>query len=110
MNAIDHIPSCREKDVKIHQVDQTTIVQILGFVKDEHCFSTLSFMKIKFKNWLTIHLDVVIQMFAQNFETFEIFFMIKLLKSGRLPIANMQLMLNYFSLILGKNIFILWVG
>jgi ABC-type tungstate transport system substrate-binding protein len=82
-------------------------VQILGFVKDKHCFSTLSFMKTKFKNQLTLHLDVVIQMFVQNFETFEIFLMIKLLKSGRLPIANMQLMFNYFSLILGNNIFIL---
>jgi ABC-type tungstate transport system substrate-binding protein len=82
-------------------------VQILGFVKDKHCFSTLSFMKTKFKNQKTLHLDVVIQMFVQNFETFEIFLMIKLLKSGRLPIANMQLMFNYFSLILGNNIFIL---
>jgi hypothetical protein len=36
--------------------------------------------------------------------------MIELLRNGRLPIANMQLMFTYFSFTLGSNIFILQLG
>jgi hypothetical protein len=41
-------------------------VMVLGNVEDEHCFSTLSFMKSKLWNQLTTHLDLVVKMFAQD--------------------------------------------
>ncbi len=77
-------------------------------MENEKCFSTLSFMKRKFKNNFTTHLDVIILMFIQKFYILEnVLYDWAKLKSGRLFIANMQLMFSYFSLILGKNIFIL---
>jgi hypothetical protein len=50
---------------------QLIIVQVFDFVKDEWCFSPFSFMKSKFQNWLTTHLDVVIWMFVQKFYAHE---------------------------------------
>jgi hypothetical protein len=41
-------------------------VQVIGFVEDEHCLSTLTFMKIKPWNRLTMHLELVIRMFNQQ--------------------------------------------
>jgi hypothetical protein len=46
-------------------------VQVIGIVKDERCFSTLTFMKNKLRNWLTMHLELVIRMFSQKFFTME---------------------------------------
>jgi hypothetical protein len=40
---------------------------ILGSVEDERCFSLLSFIKNKLKNQLTIHLELVMWMYAQFF-------------------------------------------
>jgi hypothetical protein len=48
-------------------------VQILSSVEDERCFSTLAFMKSKLCNRLTIHLSIVVRMFAQQFYTLENF-------------------------------------
>jgi hypothetical protein len=39
---------------------------VLGNVKDKWCFSTLSFMKSKFRNRWKIHLDLVVKIFAQD--------------------------------------------
>jgi hypothetical protein len=47
------------------------MVQIVGNVKDERCFSMLAFMKSKLHNRLTTHLPLVVQMFAQWFYTLQ---------------------------------------
>jgi hypothetical protein len=44
---------------------EMAMVQIVGSVKDEHCFSMLAFMKSKFHKNLTTYLPLVFQMFAQ---------------------------------------------
>ncbi len=49
------------------------MVMILGSVEDEHCFFTLLFMKSKLQNRLTIHLDLVVRMFAQEHYYLDIF-------------------------------------
>jgi hypothetical protein len=41
-------------------------MMVIGNVKDKWCFSTLSFMKSKFRNRWTIHLDLVVKMFVQD--------------------------------------------
>jgi hypothetical protein len=45
------------------------MVQVVGSVEDEPCFSTLAFMKSKLCNRLTTHLPLVVHMFAQHFYT-----------------------------------------
>jgi len=45
------------------------MVQIVGNVEDESCFSMLAFMKSKLRNKLTTHLPLVVLMFAQRFYT-----------------------------------------
>jgi hypothetical protein len=52
---------------------EIAIVQIIGLVEDECTLNTLSFMKPKFKNRLTNHLDLVIHMLSQHFYTLENF-------------------------------------
>jgi hypothetical protein len=42
------------------------IAMILGSVKNEHCFSTLSFLKSKLRNQLTKHLDLIVKTFAHD--------------------------------------------
>jgi hypothetical protein len=43
------------------------VVQILGFVKYEKTFSTLTFMKTRLWNYLCEHLDILVRMFTQPF-------------------------------------------
>jgi hypothetical protein len=43
---------------------EMVMVQIVGNVKDEHCFSKLAFMKSKLRNRLITHFPLVVQMFA----------------------------------------------
>ncbi len=45
--------------------------QVLGFVKVEHCFNTLFFMKGKLCNYLTSHLDLCVKMFSQDLYSIE---------------------------------------
>jgi hypothetical protein len=45
------------------------MVQVIGNVEDESCFSTLAFMKSKLHNILTTHLPLVVRMFAQHVYT-----------------------------------------
>jgi len=52
---------------------ELTIVVILGSVENEHSFSTITFMKSKLRNQLTINLDMVVKMYAQDFFTLQIF-------------------------------------
>jgi hypothetical protein len=49
------------------------VVMILGSAEDEHCFSTLSFLKSKLHNRLIKHLDWVVRMFAQEHYTLNSF-------------------------------------
>jgi hypothetical protein len=39
-------------------------VKVISFIEDEHYFSTLTFMKTKLQNWLTMYLELVICMFT----------------------------------------------
>jgi hypothetical protein len=45
---------------------ELTMVQVVGSVEDEPCFSTL---ESKLHNRLTTHLPLVVRMFAQHFYT-----------------------------------------
>ncbi len=49
------------------------MAMVMGSVKDERCFSNLGFVKSKFKNRLTTHLDLIVRIFAQKFFTFNTF-------------------------------------
>ncbi len=49
------------------------VIMILGFVEDERCFSTLSFLKSKLHNHLIKHLDLVVMMFTQEHYTLDSF-------------------------------------
>jgi hypothetical protein len=49
------------------------MAMVMGNVEDERCFSNMGFMKSKFKNRLTTHLNLVVRMFAQKFFTFNNF-------------------------------------
>jgi hypothetical protein len=53
---------------------QIAMVHVLGFVEDERCFSSLTFMKDRLRNRLVAdHLGVVIGMHAQRVYTLETF-------------------------------------
>jgi hypothetical protein len=43
---------------------ELSVVVVLGRVEDENYLSNLSFIKSKLKNWLTTHLDLVVQIYA----------------------------------------------
>ncbi len=49
------------------KVTKLAVVQIMGFVKDEKTFSTLTFMNTRLWNRLCEHLDIVVRMFTQPF-------------------------------------------
>jgi hypothetical protein len=49
------------------------MVQIIGNMEDERCFSTLAFMKSKLYNKLFTYLPIVVCMFAQQFYTLKNF-------------------------------------
>lgn len=46
---------------------------VLGNVEDKHTFVTLTFVKSKLENWLTTHLDLVVQIYAQNYSLLKVF-------------------------------------
>jgi len=52
---------------------QMGIVEVIGNIKDEKTFFTLTFLKSKLQNELFEHLEIVICMFAQEFFTNDIF-------------------------------------
>jgi hypothetical protein len=49
------------------------IMMVLGNVEDECTFSNLVFMKLKLRNQLTTHLDLVVKMYGQTFYTLDTF-------------------------------------
>jgi hypothetical protein len=79
---------------------ELTIVVILGNVEDGRTFSTINLIKFKFCNYLTIHLNLVFKMYAQEFYKFRTFCFYKLnqfkkrgrknyiIESNRWPLAN----------------------
>jgi hypothetical protein len=52
---------------------ELAVMQIIGSIEDECCFSTLAFMKTKLQNILTMHLELVIHMFSQKYFTLKTF-------------------------------------
>ncbi len=53
------------------RLDELVGMQVISLVEDEQCFFTLIFMKIKLKNRLTKHLELVIWMLNQKFFTIQ---------------------------------------
>lgn len=49
---------------------------VLGNVENKHTFFTITFVKSKLKNWLTTHLDLVVQIYAQNYSLLKVFYSI----------------------------------
>jgi hypothetical protein len=45
---------------------ELAIIMVLGSVEDERTFSKMNFLKSKLWNRLTIHLDLVVKVFAQK--------------------------------------------
>jgi hypothetical protein len=58
---------------KYVKLAKLAMCQVLGFVENEHCFSTLSFMKGKSCNCFITHLDVCVRMSSQDFYNLECF-------------------------------------
>jgi hypothetical protein len=52
---------------------ELAIVVVLGIVEDELTFYTITFMKSKLRNRLSINLDLVVRMYAQDFFTLQTF-------------------------------------
>jgi hypothetical protein len=59
--------------IGVFKVGGNLIVMVLGSVEDEQYFSTIYFMKSKFKNKLTNRHDLVVKMFAQVQHSMDIF-------------------------------------
>jgi len=56
--------------LKYIKLVDVVVVQVIGWTKNEHTFSTFSFMKSKLRNRLTTtHLDLMLYMFLQHFFT-----------------------------------------
>jgi hypothetical protein len=55
------------------KVAELGIVMVLGSVQDERTFSTVTFIKTKFRNRLTTHLPLVVDMKSQKFFNIQTF-------------------------------------
>ncbi len=62
-----------QKLLNYHKFVELAIVIILSNLEDEKTFSTINFMKYKFHNHLTVHLDLVVKMHVQEFYKLETF-------------------------------------
>ncbi len=58
---------------KYVKLAKLAMCQVLGFVENERCFSTLSFMKGKFCNRFITHIDVCVSMSSHDFYNLECF-------------------------------------
>jgi len=56
----------KERHSEFLKLVEISIVITLGSMKDEWTFSTLAYIKNKLKIHLTMHLDMVIKMYAQK--------------------------------------------
>jgi hypothetical protein len=72
----------RQKLSEFMKVVELAVVTVLGSVEDERTFSTLSFMKNKLRNRLSIHLPHVVTMYGQDFYGSKTFLMMRPMKSG----------------------------
>jgi len=50
-----------------------SMVWVIGSIKEERCFNNLNFIKSKFHNQLTMHLDLLVWMFVQQIYMLENF-------------------------------------
>jgi hypothetical protein len=55
------------------KVAEIACVQVLDFVEFERTFNTLSFIKNRLRNSLTVNLKTCVAMYAQKFYSLEIF-------------------------------------
>ncbi len=55
------------------KVGNFVVVQIMGFMKNERTFLTLTFVKAKLQNELCKHFNLVIHIYAQPLYTIDIF-------------------------------------
>ena len=55
------------------KVVEIAYVQVLGSVEDERTFNTLSFIKNRLRNSLTVNLETCVAMYAQKFYSLEKF-------------------------------------
>jgi len=72
-----YLDSCTVLRVKafpeFYKLAEIAIVQVLGSVEDERCFSSLAFLKNKLRNSLDTHLECVVGMYSQKIFTLENF-------------------------------------
>jgi len=52
---------------------KVAIIQVLGSVEDERCFSSLTFLKNKLRNSLDTHFECVVGMYTQKIFSLETF-------------------------------------
>jgi hypothetical protein len=76
------------------------VLGFVGFLEDEHSFSTLASAKDKLCNKLGLTLDMIVQMFAQDFYTQGNFFIRKHSQHGRIAKCKSMLPLERFSFFL----------
>jgi hypothetical protein len=62
---------CDFKIIKDLKLVEIVIIIVVRNVENKKTFSTISFMKSKFRNCLTTHLDLVVQMYIQAFYKLE---------------------------------------
>ncbi len=55
-----------DKQLEYQNLIELAILMVLSNVEDERTFSNVNFLKLKFQNWLNIHVDLVVKMFAQK--------------------------------------------
>jgi hypothetical protein len=78
---------------------ELAIVQVIGFVENEHWFSMLNFMKTKL--WLTMNLELVVHMLSQKFfilQNFPFGVAIKNWKDNKFWYGAKSWHLNYYKL------------
>jgi len=61
------------KMLKYVKLVTITMVQMINFVEDTRCFNNLNSIKLKLRNQLTTHLELVVWMFVQQFYTLKFF-------------------------------------
>jgi hypothetical protein len=71
------------------------VVMVLDSMEDEGTFSNLVFMNTKLCNCLMIHLDLVVQMYAQNFYDYDTFPLYATMRIGKTTKCVMGCMIKF---------------
>jgi len=71
-----------------YKLIEVAIVQVLGSIEDERCFSSLAFVKNKPRNSLDPHQENVVEMYSQKIFTLETFLIMMLVTSGLKELMN----------------------